>query len=135
MLHAELLKLLRDPDAASPFPSLLFGASHASLLAETYVSSHPLSALCLVSPTPAPVAHTLAPHMFPSTLSDFDYEPGFPIAVLEDPASHDPKRALHRLVRDFVDEDDDEGLVRRLEGRQDEEGWQRVMEWMDENGL
>lgn len=41
----------------------------------------------------------------------------------------------HRLLRDFVDDEEDDGLVRRLTGRRDEAGWERAMDWMDENGL
>ncbi|GAA5870706.1 hypothetical protein JCM3774_001730 [Rhodotorula dairenensis] len=135
LLEQELLKLLRDPATSSPFPPLLFAAGSSSLLAETYVSSHPLSALCLMSPLPAPFAHGRDPVAYPTALDDFDYEPGFPIAILSPdslPAADSP--SLHRLVRDFTDADDN-GLVRSLSGGMDEHGWQRVMDWMDDNGL
>lgn len=40
------------------------------------------------------------------------------------------------MVKEFVEEEDEEdGLVRRLVGDRDEAGWNKVMEWMDENGL
>lgn len=136
----ELLKLLRDPATSSPFPPLLFAAGSSSLLAETYVSSHPLSALCLVSPVPAPSAHERDPPAYPTALDEFDYEPGFPIAILSPDGSPDAGRKSfaaspsHRLLRDFADEHD-EGLVRALSGGLDERGWEQVMDWMDENGL
>lgn len=129
------MKLLRDPATSSPFPPLLFAAESDSLLAETYVSSHPLSALCLVQPLPAPLAHERDPDTYPTPLAaDFDYEPGFPIAVLQQESSTPP----HRLLRDFVnseDPEDQDGLVRLLVGRRDQQGWQQVMDWMDDNGL
>ncbi|POY74871.1 hypothetical protein BMF94_2144 [Rhodotorula taiwanensis] len=126
-------RLLRDPATSSPFPPLLFAASHAALVAETYVSSHPLSALHLVSPLSAPLAHSRDPNRFPTALAEFDYEPGFPIAVMVEDGGRPGDE--HRLLRDFVDDEEDDGLVRRLTGRRDEAGWERAMDWMDENGL
>ncbi|GAA5981658.1 hypothetical protein JCM10908_004553 [Rhodotorula pacifica] len=137
-LEKELLKLLRDPATSSPFPPLMFAAGSTTLLAETYVSSHPLSALCLVAPVPAPIAHKRDPALYPTELDDFDYEPGFPIAILHEAGLQTGQSSPHRLIRDFTNEEDPEdedGLVRRLVGKRDEQGWQRVMDWMDENGL
>ncbi|GAA5958914.1 hypothetical protein JCM8115_000687 [Rhodotorula mucilaginosa] len=137
-LEQELLKLLRNPATSSPFPPLLFASEADSLVAETYVSSHPLSALCLVSPLPAPSAHERDPDMYPTPLTaDFDYEPGFPIAVLQEGQAPTPA-PQHRLLRDFAnpeDPEDQDGLVRLLVGRRDQQGWQQVMDWMDDNGL
>lgn len=136
--RTELLKLLRDPATSSPFPPLLFAAESDTLVAETYVSSHPLSALCLVAPLPAPIAHKRDPDTYPTPLSsDFDYEPGFPIAVLQEDATS-TTAPPHRLLRDFAnpeDPEDQDGLVRLLVGRRDQQGWQHVMDWMDDNGL
>lgn len=132
------MKLLRNPATSSPFPPLLFASEADSLVAETYVSSHPLSALCLVSPLPAPSAHERDPDMYPTPLTaDFDYEPGFPIAVLQEGQAPTPA-PQHRLLRDFAnpeDPEDQDGLVRLLVGRRDQQGWQQVMDWMDDNGL
>lgn len=129
------MRLLRDPATSSPFPPLLFAAGSDSLLAETYVSSQPLSALCLVSPVAAPSAHERDPDTYRTPLTtDFDYEPGFPIAVLQEGSSTPP----HRLIRDFAnpeDPEDQDGLVRLLVGRRNQQGWQQVMDWMDDNGL
>ncbi|BGP39835.1 hypothetical protein JCM10450v2_003805 [Rhodotorula kratochvilovae] len=135
VLEQELVSLLRDPAASSPFPPLLFASSASSLLAETYVSSHPLSGLCLVSPFAAASAHTALPSAFPTQLKEFNYEPGFPIAVV---APEGSDAGEHRLVQEFgplEGEEEDDALVRRLVGRRDEQGWEKVMEWMDQNGL
>lgn len=134
---AELVRLLRDRSAASPFPPLLFAHSASSLLAEQYVSSHPLSGLCLVDPVNRSSAHQLFPHFFPAPVDDFNYEPGFPIAVVESQA----KDAFyeHWLVKEFGPqegfEDDLDAPVRRLSGERDAAGWQKMMDWMDENSL
>jgi hypothetical protein len=131
--HPELLSLLRDPSTSSPFPPLLFASSISTLLAETYVSSHPLSGLVLHSPLPAPLAHSKFPQAFKTKLDEFDYEPFFPVAVVEGKGKGETQC---RLVKEFVEEEDEEdGLVRRLVGDRDEAGWNKVMEWMDENGL
>ncbi|BGP24527.1 hypothetical protein JCM10295v2_003445 [Rhodotorula toruloides] len=132
----ELVRLLRDPSAASPFPPLLFAASGSSLLAEQYVSSHPLSGLCLVDPVNPSSAHELLPRFFPKPLNDFNYEPEFPIAVMESAEQEIGKE--HRLVRVFgpqKGEDEEDALVRRLSGERDAADWQKVMDWMDENSL
>ncbi|GAA5901510.1 hypothetical protein JCM6882_006300 [Rhodosporidiobolus microsporus] len=131
-LERELVRLLQDPAHSTPFPPLLFAHSLSALLAETYVSSHPLSGLCLVSPTPAAVADERLPSVFKTALDDFNYEPGFPIAVVEQEGQAAP---VHRLVKEFAEEDDDEALVRRIVAGWDEQGWERVQAWMDENGL
>jgi hypothetical protein len=128
---AELVTLLRSPAHSSPFPPLLFAYSSASLLAETYVSSHPLSGLCLVSPLPAPLAHSTLPNVFKQRLEEFNYEPGFPITVLQEKGDE----GRHRLLEDFVEENEEDSVVRRREGRVDERGWEKVQEWMDEHGL
>jgi len=129
-IFVELLSLLRDPSASSPFPPLLFASSSSTLLAETYVSSHPLSGLVLHDPLPAPLANSSLPQAFPNKLDEFDYEPFFPVAVIQGEGEGEECR----LVREFGGEDED-ALVRKLTGGRDEEGWNKVMEWMDENGL
>lgn len=114
---------------------MLFASRASSLLAETYVSSHPLSGLCLVSPLSAPSAHASLPSAFPSPLDDFNYEPGFPIAVV---APQGDAAGAHRLVDEFgpqEGEDEDEAIVQRITGGLDDAGWDKVMQWMDQNGL
>ncbi|GAA5960404.1 hypothetical protein JCM21900_003541 [Sporobolomyces salmonicolor] len=129
-LEQDLVALLRNPSTASPFPPLLFTSSASSLLAETYVSSHPLSGLCLHSPLAAPHAHKRLPAVFPTPLGEFNYEPLFPIAVVQPPGGEQPCR----LLEEFGEEGED-ALVQRIVAGRDEEGWQKVMDWMDENGL
>ncbi|GAA6002465.1 hypothetical protein JCM10207_001135 [Rhodosporidiobolus poonsookiae] len=132
-LEREMVRLLRDPANSSPFPPLLFASQASSLVAETYVSSHPLSGLCLVEPTPAPVAHEQLPSVFSSLVDDFNYEPGFPIAVVGAERSTD--RQEHRLLKEF-EEEDGEGLVQRVVwGSNATHGWSRLRDWMDENGF
>ncbi|KAJ8295119.1 hypothetical protein OF846_002155 [Rhodotorula toruloides] len=135
-LESELVRLLRDPSASSSFPPLLFASSGSSLLAEQYVSSHPLSGLCLVDPVNPSSAHKFFPHFFSKPLDGFNYEPGFPIAVVESGSKQADEE--HWLLKDFgpqEGEDEEDALVRRLRGERDEGGWQKMMDWMDENSL
>ncbi|GAA6015101.1 hypothetical protein JCM11491_001662 [Sporobolomyces phaffii] len=130
-LERELVSLLRD-SSASPFPPLLFASAAASLVAETYVSSHPLSGLVLDRPLAAPLAHSRLPAAFKTPLAEFDYEPFFPVAVVEDAGA--PSES--RLASEFGGAvDDDDALVRRIDVTRDDDGWRQVMDWMDENGL
>lgn len=106
-------------------------------MAETYVSSHPLSGLVLHQPaSPVLDALQLMPDAMDATaLNEFTYEPNFPIIVIEDSAH---KLAQGRLVRDFgpqEGEDEDDALVKALVAERNEEGFKLVLEWMDENGL
>ncbi|GAA5857536.1 hypothetical protein JCM8547_009327 [Rhodosporidiobolus lusitaniae] len=133
-LESELVRLLRDPAHSSPFPPLLFAHGATALLAETYVSSHPLSGLCLVSPLPASSAQEKLPEVFKAPLAEFNYEPGFPIAVVQEKGKVG-EAGEHRLLREFAEEDNEDALVRRIEGGLDERMWKSVQEWMDENGL
>ncbi|GAA6061222.1 hypothetical protein JCM10212_002681 [Sporobolomyces blumeae] len=132
VLEQELASLLRDPATSSPFPPLLFASSASTLLAETYVSSHPLSGLVLDEPVVATTARTSLPEIFKTDPAEFNYEPGFPIAVIE--RERDGAARRHRLIEEFGGDDDDD-LVRRLVAHRDEGGFERVMAWMDENSL
>lgn len=99
---AELKKQLRQ--SSSPFPPLLFAYGLNTLIAQTYVSSHPLSGLVLVHP-PLSIADASKSRkdLLKGQHQEFDYEPFFPIAILGN-----RKRAeeleQHRLRRDFSEE-------------------------------
>lgn len=69
--------------------------------------------------------------MFSTPLDEFNYEPGFPIAVVREEGDAEE----HRLLTEFVEENEEDSVVRQLRGRRDNEGWEKVQEWMDENGL
>ncbi|ORY92600.1 hypothetical protein BCR35DRAFT_327722 [Leucosporidium creatinivorum] len=129
-LEADLHSLLTSPSQGSPFPPLLFSSSFSTLLSQTYVSSHPLSGLFLHTPPSPPSAHSLQPSIFKSELKEFTYEPNFPIGVMDSMAQFEASR----LGSEFGEEGED-GWLARVEGQRDEQGWEKAMEWMDENGL
>lgn len=142
----ELKSLLVESSAA--FPPLLISSSLSTLLAETYVSSNPLSGLLLhTPPTPTLFASlpTRLPDLFKTRLTPFDYEPRFSIAVMHDDTltgveggeGQGKQVEKGRLEQGFVDavEGDGDGDVTVLKGGLDEKGWEKVMEWMDDNGM
>ena len=129
------LNLTRRRSAAAAFPPLLISSSLSTLLAETYVSSHPLSALILYSPPSSPLLATLheqRPDLFRTKLEEFTYEPRFPIAVTRERGASE-KGEASRLEKEFNVEDDSQ--VTTLLGGLDEKGWREAMDWMDDNGL
>ncbi|KAL8280206.1 hypothetical protein RQP46_007320 [Phenoliferia psychrophenolica] len=129
-LSAELSSILSSPESGTPFPPLLLSASLSSLLAQTYVSSHPLSALLLHSPAPPAPAHELHPKVFPTPLEEFTFEPNFPVAIARDPG--DPERGS-RLEDGSTEGEYSDVTV--LAAGKDKDGWEVVARWMDENGL
>lgn len=127
---ADLHSILTSPEHGSPFPPILFSSSLSTLISQSYVSSHPLSALFLHRPAPPPSAHALQPSLFPTELQDFTYEPHFPVGVMDGLREFE----CSRLSREFGDEGED-GWLSRVEGSRDEQGWHKAVEWMEENAL
>lgn len=120
--------------AAAAFPPLLISSSLSTLLAETYVSSHPLSALILHNPPSSVVLaklHEQRDDLFRTKLDEFTYEPRFAIAVMKAAMEGEGERS--RLEKEFNVEDDSQ--VTTLVGGLDRAGFAVAMEWMDDNGL
>ncbi|PAV17523.1 hypothetical protein PNOK_0758800 [Pyrrhoderma noxium] len=70
----------------SPFPPILYAGQLGCLIAQTYVSSHPVSALILDSPPVSCESLLSWPGLskrFPLPLPEFSFEPKFPVLVLE----------------------------------------------------
>lgn len=113
--------------SGSPFPPVIFARGFASLIAQTYISSHPAQGLFLISP---PLSNaSLFPNVLPTPLGEFDYEPKFPVAVMARPADMDLLRKYSRLGQDdLVD------LIQcdNLEGR---DAFTRIEQWLDELGI
>ena len=112
-LATELTSLLAS-SGGSPFPPLLLSSGPSTLLAETYVSSHPLSALLVHSRADPASAHLQYPDLFPTQLKEFTYEPHFAIAVMET----EEGKLGGRLLEEFVEDGEVQGLV----GGKDKEG-------------
>lgn len=98
----ELKQQLRQ--SSSPFPPLLFARGYNSLVAQTYVSSHPLSGLVLVDP-PLSIAEALKSRkdLLKGEHQEFDYEPFFPISILSS-RQRAEELERHRLRAEFSEE-------------------------------
>ncbi|KAM0787577.1 hypothetical protein ACM66B_003647 [Microbotryomycetes sp. NB124-2] len=121
-LESELVNSLRE-SANSPFPPVLLASGLSTLVAETYVSSHPLSGLFLHEP--------IVTDDLPPGVSAFDYEPHFPIGLLGDKLD---TLKQTRLGSEWY-EDEDDGFVSLVQGQRDESGWRKFLDWLDRSGL
>ncbi|KIY72741.1 hypothetical protein CYLTODRAFT_417526 [Cylindrobasidium torrendii FP15055 ss-10] len=113
------LKAALDEEHAGAAP-VIFASGLATLVAQTYISSHPAMAMALFSP-PARISDV---SFATGELSEFNYEPKFPIALV----GSSEGMAQHRLGQDpyvdrFAFEADSSEVVTALS------------EWMDECGI
>ena len=101
-LLPELAKEIRQ--SSSPFPPLLCAYGLNTLVAQTYVSSHPLSGLVLVEP---PLTIGAAAESMPTLplkkVDEFSYEPFFPVGILCARARAE-ELERHRLRMEYPDE-------------------------------
>ena len=81
-----------------PFPPVIIARSSASLIAQTYISSHPASGLILISPPPSNLSDSLQ-NLLPD-LPEFDFEPRFPIALVCTTQESEILRAENWLAKD-----------------------------------
>lgn len=127
-LEDELARQMREAAVSgggAPFPPIMVARGLATLVAEQYVSSHPLSGLVLVDPPLTPQhAHEANPAQLPTAPEAFTYEIRFPARVvwspsgvqkllywdvhrIEEAREDEADEALERFVWD-VERDDDE---------------------------
>ncbi|KAH9815521.1 hypothetical protein DFH28DRAFT_1082336 [Melampsora americana] len=105
------LQIQLGGQATSFFPPLLFSKGRLEcLLAQTYVSSNPLSGLVLISPPP-------------KDSTSFDFEPRFPTLIMST-VSKTSKNAVDHLM---INEGDS--------NMTDQTTFDKVKEWMDNNGF
>lgn len=104
-MHAmkELSQAIRNSD--SPFPPLLISKGLDTLIAQTYVSSHPLSGLVLVDPplTVQQARETATDTKSLQGVQEFDYEPFFPVAILAQRRRAE-ELERHRLRQDYSED-------------------------------
>ncbi|PWN31806.1 uncharacterized protein FA14DRAFT_169278 [Meira miltonrushii] len=142
-LESELSQQMRIISRGSgPFPPMLVSYGLSTLVAEQYVSSHPLSALALLNPPISPShAHKSHPDIFPNDLAQFTYEPTFPILIAR--TTTNVKEIsywdMHR-IEEMQEEEADEALDRRIwelndEGEGEKAGPYQLRLWAEENGI
>ncbi|KAE9410926.1 hypothetical protein BT96DRAFT_969194 [Gymnopus androsaceus JB14] len=121
---------LRDVVRASfnPFPPVFFARGAACLITQTYISSNPASGLVLISP-PASNISLPKSHLF-SALPEFNFEPTFPVAVVDTPEGMANLQAQNNRLAN--DSRVDRIVVNDVEGQ---DAFVKIEEWMDEIGI
>lgn len=110
------------------FISTSFARSGGTLIAQTYVSSNPVSGLVLICP-PTSTSSQTATRLLPSPLREFDYEPRFPLLIVDTPTGMKEQAAANRLVRD---ENVDTVSLSNLDGMG---SLMAIEKWMDSVGV
>ena len=120
---------------AIPFAPVIVARAAGTLIAQTYISSYPASALLLISPPPSNSALAACDShrsLLPTALPEFDFEPRFPVAVL---ATEDERPVLEKESRLWKDPGVDKLVVGRETELMGQEGLARIEEWLDELGF
>ncbi|KAN0062861.1 hypothetical protein ACQY0O_004682 [Thecaphora frezii] len=83
LLRSHMVSTLRSHPEGTPFPPVLVAKGLAAIVAQAYVSSHPLTALQLVDP-PLSNRHLTKqyPHLLPTELDEFRFHTKFPCRVV-----------------------------------------------------
>lgn len=110
------------------FPPVVFSRSLGSLIAQTYISSNPAAGMVLIDP-PASNEPVFKAGSLPTPLVEFDYEPHFPIAIVNTPAEMNKFQAQSR----FRDAEDIDWLV--VESLEKAGMAAQVEQWLDEIGV
>jgi pimeloyl-ACP methyl ester carboxylesterase len=107
---------------------VIIARSMGSLIAQTFVSSHPASGLVLISPPSSNSADSVKA-LLPSPLPEFDFEPRFPISLVSTEEESDMLRKSNRLAQD-ADVD-----VLSVQNVDSQEAFVRIEQWLDEVGI
>ncbi|KAI9062065.1 hypothetical protein FKP32DRAFT_1612745 [Trametes sanguinea] len=115
---------------AIPFAPVIVSRAAGALIAQTYISSHPATGLLLVSPPPTNAS--VPQSLLPTPLTEFNFEPRFPCAIMCTEQERPMLEKEHRLWRDAgVDRivvKDERALV-------GQEGVVKIEQWLDELGI
>ncbi|KAF5382900.1 hypothetical protein D9757_006391 [Collybiopsis confluens] len=124
-LESELGSIVRA--SFNVFSPVFFARGAACLITQAYVSSNPASGLVLVSP---PASNSALPaSMLSRALPEFNFEPNFPIAIVDTPQGMANLRAENRLAQDNRV---DTIQVNDVEGQ---DAFVKIEQWMDEIGI
>ncbi|KAJ4001259.1 hypothetical protein F5050DRAFT_34259 [Lentinula boryana] len=111
----------------NPFPPVFFSRGAACLITQTYISSNPASGLILISPPSS--NNSLRGSLFTHALPEFNFEPKFPIAIVDTPQGMAELQAENRLAKDNRV---DKIVVNDVEGQ---DAFVKIEQWMDEIGI
>ena len=116
-----------------PFAPIIVARGAGTLIAQTYISSYPASALLLISPPPSnSVLAASDKSLLPTALPEFDFEPRFPVAIM---ATQQERSVLERENRLWKDPDVDKLVVRDETTLTGQEGLVKIEQWLDELGF
>ncbi|KAI0754123.1 hypothetical protein C8Q80DRAFT_1216324 [Daedaleopsis nitida] len=130
---------------AIPFAPIIVARAGGTLIAQTYISSHPASALMLISPPPSNAAVTSSSSLsmpspspshsqslLPTPLPEFNFEPNFPCAVM---CMENERERLEAENRLWKDTNVDRMVVRDEAAVVGQEGLVKIEQWLDELGF
>ena len=87
---------------AIPFAPVIITRAAGTLIAQTYISSFPASALLLISPPPSNSALAASDRsLLPTALPELDFEPRFPVAVMATEQERPTLEKDNRLWKDL----------------------------------
>ncbi|EIW54678.1 uncharacterized protein TRAVEDRAFT_130448 [Trametes versicolor FP-101664 SS1] len=115
---------------AIPFAPVIVSRAGGTLIAQTYISSHPATGLLLISPPSSNAA--APPSLLPTPLPEFDFEARFPCAVMCTEAETAQLAEGNRLWQDpAVDKivvQDEAAIV-------GQDGVVKIEQWLDDLGI
>lgn len=100
---------------------MLFARSRAAVIAQSYISSHPASAMILMGDIPATNAEI--------GLEEFNFEPRFPIALLTTARKMEQLRETNRLAQDPQVE------LLTTEDLASTDAFLKITDWLDDLGI
>ncbi|EST08336.1 Peptide chain release factor class I/class II [Kalmanozyma brasiliensis GHG001] len=138
LFEKDAIETLRQAGSAPPFPPVMITRGPASLIAQTYVSSRPLTALQLIDP---PINNAYLrkdhPELLPGELAEFDFEATFPVRVVWCQAElqrqqdkHVPWYDVHRIEHEREEEADES--LDRYTYVEEKQGAESAQEWLEE---
>ncbi|KAF7339917.1 hypothetical protein MVEN_01909200 [Mycena venus] len=126
-LVEDLKANLRLSSHAVSFPPVLFARSAASLIAQAYISSNPVTAMMLMGRIPSTNAEVVG-SLLPTPLAEFNFEPKFPIALLSTPREMERLWKTNRLAQAGVD-------LLPTEDLESQDAFEKIEGWLDELGI
>ena len=137
VFEKDAIATLRQSGQTPPFPPIMISRGPASLIAQTYVSSRPLTALQLIDP---PISNAYLrkdhPNLLPSDLAEFDFEITFPVRVVWSQAELQrqqqesvPWYDVHRIEHEREEEADES--LDRYTFVDEKQGAASTQEWLE----
>ncbi|KAJ7169570.1 hypothetical protein C8R46DRAFT_1175818 [Mycena filopes] len=127
-LVADLTSNVRLSFLGAAFPPVIFARSSASLIAQAYISSNPVSAMMLMGNIPSTNAD-VSTDLLPTPLEEFNFEPKFPIALLTSPPEMERLSKTNRLAKEPQVE------LLTTEDLESQDAFLKIQLWLDDLGI